>query len=204
MCTCLLWNGVQERHRVLQLVAKADGTAGLVVPAAGKVAAGDGLVEQPSVGQHVHRRVGRRHLHHAESGGPVALHRCEGGLRLRVSAGASFHCECVVAGAACAQPEHDLDRFVACQIDGELHCSAGIETRPKRSRETLPRHCGRMAQAAVTTEKFRAIGSDADRTGFNVRSVDGKKTRALIEFLVVVVGAMMQQAASPYSVTTCI
>src|SRR5205814_66998 len=51
----------QHRHRILQLVAEAKGATGLVVAAAPPETAGDGLVEQPAVRQHVERRIGRAH-----------------------------------------------------------------------------------------------------------------------------------------------
>ena len=62
---------VHQRHRVLQLVAEAEGAARLVVAAARPHAAGERLVQQPAVGQHVERRVGRAHLHRAERVAPV-------------------------------------------------------------------------------------------------------------------------------------
>ena len=45
--------GVHQRHDVLQLVAEAEGAARLVVAAARPQPAGQGLVQQPAVGQHV-------------------------------------------------------------------------------------------------------------------------------------------------------
>ncbi len=51
--------GVDQRHRVLQLVAETERAAGLVVAAARPEAARERLIEQPAVGQHVERRIGR-------------------------------------------------------------------------------------------------------------------------------------------------
>ena len=62
---------VHQRHRVLQLVAEAEGAARLVVAAARPDAAGERLVQQPAVGQQVERRIGRLHLHRAERVVPV-------------------------------------------------------------------------------------------------------------------------------------
>ena len=78
--------GVDQRHRVLQLVAEAEGAAGLVEAAARPDAAGERLVEQPAVGQDVERGVGRLHLHRAERVLPVRQHRVE---RLRARRGAA-------------------------------------------------------------------------------------------------------------------
>ena len=69
--------GVDQRHRVLQLIAEAEGAARLVVSAARPEAARQRLVEQPAVGQHVEGRVGRFHLHGAERVVPVLPDRFE-------------------------------------------------------------------------------------------------------------------------------
>ena len=43
--------GVDEGHDVLQLIAEAEGAAGLVEAAARPDAAGEGLIQQPAVGR---------------------------------------------------------------------------------------------------------------------------------------------------------
>jgi hypothetical protein len=48
--------GMDQRHRVLQLVTEAEGAARLVIAAARPDPAGQRLVDQPAVGQHVDRR----------------------------------------------------------------------------------------------------------------------------------------------------
>ena len=58
--------GVEQRRRVLQLVAEAVRAAGLVVPAASPVAAGQRLVLQPAVDQQVQGGVGRLGVDHAQ------------------------------------------------------------------------------------------------------------------------------------------
>ena len=50
--------GGRERHAILQLVAKAIGSAGLIEGRAGPNAAGESLVEQPAIEHEVHRAVG--------------------------------------------------------------------------------------------------------------------------------------------------
>ena len=49
--------GVYDSHRILQLIAKTECTAGLVIAASGPETAGDGLVHQPAVCQHVKRGI---------------------------------------------------------------------------------------------------------------------------------------------------
>ena len=63
-----------ERHHVLELVAEAEGAAGLVVAGARPEAAGQRLVQQPAVHHHVERVVGRPHLHGAEQLVPALAH----------------------------------------------------------------------------------------------------------------------------------
>ncbi len=55
--------GVNERHDVLQLVAEAERAARLVIPAARPESAGERLVDQPAVGEHVDGFVGGLDLH---------------------------------------------------------------------------------------------------------------------------------------------
>ena len=69
--------GVDERHHVLQLVAEAEGAAGLVKAAPRPETAGQSLVQEPAVGQHVEGRVGRFHLHRAEGVVPILPDRLE-------------------------------------------------------------------------------------------------------------------------------
>ena len=69
---------------VLQLVAEAEGAARLVVAAARPQAAGQRLVEQPAVGQHVEGAVGRLDLHRAERALPVLLAPFERSARCRL------------------------------------------------------------------------------------------------------------------------
>ena len=66
-----LRSGSDERHAVLQLVAKAVGAARLIERRAGPDAAGERLIEQPAVQHDVHRPIGRLHLDRAEHILPV-------------------------------------------------------------------------------------------------------------------------------------
>ena len=120
--------GVHERHRVLQLVAEAERSARLVVAAARPEAAGDRLVEQPAVDEHVERRVGRAHLHGTErrvaSGARTAVERV--GRRGR-AAEALHQLLGLVGAAAHAEAEHDRVRLAVQQRDGHLDRRARIE-----------------------------------------------------------------------------
>ncbi|MNN76619.1 hypothetical protein D3C81_1930170 [compost metagenome] len=58
--------GMDHRHAVLQLIAKADRSAGLVVATAGLEATGDHLVHQPAIDHDIDARVGGLDLNHAQ------------------------------------------------------------------------------------------------------------------------------------------
>src|SRR5205807_161948 len=64
--------GVEQGHRILQLVAESEGAAGLIEPGTGPHAAGEGLVDEPAVGQEVDGRVGRFDVYGAQGPGPIA------------------------------------------------------------------------------------------------------------------------------------
>ncbi len=62
---------VNERHGVLQLVAKTESTAGLVVPAPGPKTTCQRLVDKPAICQHVEGLIRRFDLYGAERAVPV-------------------------------------------------------------------------------------------------------------------------------------
>ncbi|MCY1394870.1 hypothetical protein D9M71_97980 [compost metagenome] len=64
-------------HAVLQLIAKADGAAGLVVATAGLEATGDHLVHQPAICHDVDAWVGRLDLNHAKQRTPMLAYCLE-------------------------------------------------------------------------------------------------------------------------------
>ena len=75
--------GMHQRHHILQLVAKSEGSAGLIKSGAAPEPAAQGLIQQPAVRHHIHRRVGRFHVHRAERSLPIlpdAFERAAAGL----------------------------------------------------------------------------------------------------------------------------
>src|SRR6185436_6263810 len=69
----------QQRQRILQLIAKAEGAARLVKGRTPPDSAGQRLVEEPPVQHHVHRPVRGADRDHAKEIGPV---RCRPAQRL--------------------------------------------------------------------------------------------------------------------------
>ncbi len=121
--------GVEHRHGVLQLVTEADGAARLVVAAAREKAAGDHLVQQPSVDQHVERGVGRAHLHRAQRTAPVLAYGVERGGRRAQSATALHQRAGGLGALGHAQAEDDFTRVARAQIEGNLDGRAGVQRR---------------------------------------------------------------------------
>src|SRR5436309_2311142 len=68
---------MDEGHRVLQLIAEAKGTARLVVSTPCPKAARQGLVQEPTIGEHVERLVGCFNLYRAQRVRPMIRHRFE-------------------------------------------------------------------------------------------------------------------------------
>ena len=73
--------GMDERHHVLQLVAKTESAARLIVAATRPQPACQRLIDQPAVGQHIERRIRGFHLHRAQGAFPVLPHFLESTAR---------------------------------------------------------------------------------------------------------------------------
>ncbi|MNE00643.1 hypothetical protein D3C80_930580 [compost metagenome] len=120
--------GMDHGHAVLQLVAKTDGTARLVKAAARPEPAGDHLVHQPAVGQHIQCRFRRLDLHGVQGAPPVGADLVElvhGGLQPPVLLHAAGSGAGVPGGA---QAEHHLPAFARLQLQRHLQCRAGVQT----------------------------------------------------------------------------
>ena len=82
-------SAVDQGHHILQLVAKAVRSAGLVKRGAGPNAASQDLIDQPAVEHQVDARIGRRHVQRVQEAVPLLLHlgqRRIGSIGLRVFA----------------------------------------------------------------------------------------------------------------------
>ncbi len=63
--------GVHQGHGVLELIAEAEGAAGLVKAGAGPHAAGQRLVDEPTIGEEIEGWIGSFDMHDAESLAPI-------------------------------------------------------------------------------------------------------------------------------------
>ncbi len=162
---------MDQCHRILQLVAEAERAAGLVIAAARPHAAGQGLIQQPAVGQHIERFIRRFHLHRAQAvvpelpdvfqrsargmGATETLHQTIGIFR-------AWH-------AAHTKPEHDLARLPVAQIDADLKRGAGVQPAAQLAGKMRAAQRRRVFQAAVATDEFGAV---AGKTALRIVDIE--------------------------------
>ena len=152
---------VQHRHRILQLIAETKRAARLIVAAARKKPAGDGLVQQPAVGEHIDRRIGRVHMHRAQRAPPFRTHCGQRFLRDRVSAQALRQPRGIAGITAHAEPEYQRALGIEIEIECQLDRRARIQSGADPSRQPFAPECGRIAQAAVAADELDAVAADA-------------------------------------------
>ncbi len=72
--------GMNEGHRILQLIAEAERPAGLVEPGASPHPARERLIDEPAVGQEIDGRLRRFNVDHAKRTAPVVPDAFEGAI----------------------------------------------------------------------------------------------------------------------------
>ena len=139
-----------ERHRVLELVAEAEGAARLVVAGAGPHAAGQVLVQEPAVQHHVERVVRASCTCTVPS---ISSHAAAHRARAPPRAAATLPKRCTRSRAwrgVRALAEDEDDRRLSPGWSSTATCSAahGIEARAGASRERLARQRRRALRAS--------------------------------------------------------
>ena len=153
--------GVDQGHGVLQLIAKTERPARLVEAAARPHPAGQGLVQQPAVGQHIEHRVRCLHLHRAQRVVPVLPHPLQRAARDRGPARAAHQSGGVSGVAADAEHEDNFALLARGQLERRLDRRAGVERGAHPAGQPLPRQRGRARQQAVAPDEFGAVAADA-------------------------------------------
>ena len=151
---------MQHRQAVLQLVAKAKGAAGLVVAAARPEAAGDDLIHQPTIDQHVYGRIRGLHLHLAQGFLPMRAHRLQG-----AGGGADPAQALHQAGGGAgillgAQAEDDFMAATIGQFEAGLDRPARVEPGANPPRQARLAHGCWCAQVAIAAEELAAVAAD--------------------------------------------
>src|SRR5262249_25146186 len=150
----------EERHDVLDLVAEAEGAAGLVVAGPREEAAAQRLVEQPAVHHHVEGVVRGVHLDGPQPLAPASDRLVAGGAG---GAGGPRGVEAAedVLGLGPVLPlpeqEHAAPRLAGLELDADLQGGAGIEPGSEPAGEPPAPEAGRAAQAAVAAQELPAV-----------------------------------------------
>src|ERR1019366_3195912 len=112
--------GMHKGHRVLQLIAKAKGAAGLVKSRPRPHAASERLVNEPAVGQEINGGVRRFDIDRAQRPPPVVPNSFQGGVGLGGAAEALYELPRLVVAARGAEDEDDFLFLSVVQRRGDL------------------------------------------------------------------------------------
>ena len=121
--------GMNECHRVLQLVPETERAAGLVKPRTSPHAAGERLIDKPAVGQEVDVLVRCFEIGHAERPAPVVPDPFQGSVGIGGAAEPLHEMPRLVFVGGGPEKENDVPNLSISERDLDLHCSTGIESR---------------------------------------------------------------------------
>src|SRR3954468_8666410 len=157
------WIRMHQSHRVLQLIAKPVGAARLVIAAACPKAAGERLIHEPAVGQHIKRQIGCVYLQGCKSVLPMLCHGLERVMRGRGSSKSVHQPAGRFCVRGCAEAKNDFALLPFGQVERHLHRCTRIKRSAHFTGKTGAVHSRWLTQCAVATEKFGAVA--ADRSG---------------------------------------
>ena len=155
--------GVEQRRRVLELVAEPVRAAGLVVPAPSPVATGQRLVLQPAVDQQVQGGVRRLGVHDAQRPFPEFPDALQGQPRAGRAAEPPDQLLGLVGIVAGAQHEDQFALLAVGQVERHLQRRAGVEARARLAGQLRVPHRGGIGRRAVASQKLRAAAGDGPR-----------------------------------------
>ncbi|MNI25984.1 hypothetical protein D3C81_1253620 [compost metagenome] len=170
-----------QRQRILQLIAEAKGTAGLIVTAACLNAAGEGLVQQPAVGQQVDGRLWRGYLHLVENSVPMYRDLLQFILQAvfpQVFLQQRFG---LIGVLSKAQSEDKAALIAIDQADGRLGRTARIHARAGLAGQPPQLQHRRAGKRSVAANEFTPIATDRTvRTGHAEESRSFRTTAAVM------------------------
>ena len=128
---------IDERHHVLELIAKAIGAARLIKRRARPDTTGQRLIEQPAVEQNVHSTIRSCYLHRTKDVIPVLHDRAQGPIKIgaavkRDQRSRFFH------GRRLAEEKDDLGTAPRTQLHRRLQGGAWVEAGADFARELVP------------------------------------------------------------------
>ena len=150
----------QQGGGVLELVAEAVRAAALVVPGAAPVAAGERLIFQPAVRQHVDGRVRRVDVERAQRAAPELPHGLERPPGLSRAGVAGAEPAGVGLVVARAQREDDCPLLAGAEVDRGHDRGAGVEAAADAAAEVGAAHRRGVGGAAVSADKLGAVARD--------------------------------------------
>ena len=152
---------MNERHDVLQLIAKAERAGRLIERRARPHPTRQSLVEQPAVQQEVQRGVGGLHLHRLQQRVPDDSHPTPGRRNLFRSLIVLNEAQGVRSICALTDHEKDFLRFARLQVNVQLQCGARIESRRDGVRQSNAVERGGLAEISQTPQELGAVRRQA-------------------------------------------
>ena len=150
---------VHERHHVLELVAESIRAARLVDGRAAPNAAGERLIEQPSIHHHVEAGLRRLHDHRRQDSLPGSELAIELGRRLARGAVAAQELAHRILALVGTEQRHDLTSLAWLDVDRALERDARIDGRARGLVHDLAGLTQRrwIARVAMTPQELAAI-----------------------------------------------
>src|SRR6185436_17678474 len=160
---------VDERHRILQLIAEAEGASRLIVSAPRPETACERLIHQPAVCQYVERLVRGLHMHRAKCVPPILPDHFERAARRSRPTKAAHQVSGIFDVPPNPEPENDLALLPTGQLEWHMDCAAGIEPSPHFARQPHPGHRSRTTKRAIAPNKLRPVATDGPRRLVHVK-----------------------------------
>src|ERR1043165_2287133 len=171
--------GMDQRHHVLQLVAKSVGTAALIKASAAPVAATQCLIQKPAVRHRIHRWIRCIDVDRAKSAVPEFMHADEcAASRFRAAEPADERLD-FAKGFAGAKSESDFAFLPIKELEDDLCCAAGIQTGACFPGKTRALHCGGLREISIAPKEFLTITGERA-----ARLIQIEKGNAVAEFQV--------------------
>ena len=152
--------GVDQRHRVLQLVAETESTSWLVVSGPRPKTARHGLVQEPAIGQHVQGRVRGLYADRTERLVPELPHRLERAPRRVGSPEAKGQVAGVIGAPPRPQPEDQLSFLAGGQVQWNPDRGTGIQSGPDLAGKPYSGHGGRVLPRAVASKELGTVAGE--------------------------------------------
>src|SRR5205807_833888 len=150
---------VNQRHHVLQLVAKTKRPARLIESRSSADTARQGLIEQPTIDQSIHRGIRRSDFDSPKCLVPEFEHGLKGFVHLMQVAKTRVDLARLFDRFSLTQKKNYFSRFAGREFKARLDRRAGIEPGAVTSAQArAPQRC-RAFQAAIASYEFITVTS---------------------------------------------